>query len=360
MYFNDKIEIVVTNKQRGTEPVVSKYLKSVISIHTSNDSAHLGADCELIVPLNARIMYKDGKNDYLTAKSTILFQSGDQIEINTWLEGDIFTGYNRINKFKGWIVDVTEGNPTRIKCVDYIYKLNTEPISIHYPSITIKSLLEFLIKDTGITLSKDVFDFTLKDITFSMMSRAAILESIKKDMGINISLNGSELYCNVASNTTQVVRLQSDRNIRSDVGGSSGCDLQKENMTYQQIRVKAWFENEDGTKTSLEVGADKGQIREMYWYKIPKDTKLYKKLATEAYNKCLLGTYKGSVTKYLYPFIDLFYKVEYIDIRFPDRSGNYVCTGIDFDFDQNGMKEVCKLAFLDDVILSQELTVRYE
>lgn len=354
-YLNCKLEIIVTNKQRAAEPIVSKYLKTVISVHTSNDSAHLGSDCEIIVPLNSRIQYKDGSKDYLTGKSTILFQSGDQIEINAK-----YDGYDWINKFSGWIVEVTEGMPTKIKCVDYIYKLNTEPISIHYPSISIKDLLNFLIKDTGITLSKDVFDFTLKDITFSLMSRAAIMESIKKDMGINISLNGSELYCNVASNTTQVVRLQSGRNIRSDTNGQSGCDLQKENMTYQKIRVKAWFENENGTKSSLEVGADQGQIREMYWYKIPKDVALYKKLATEAYNKCLIGTYKGSITKYLYPFIDLFYKVEYIDLRFPARSGNYVCTGIDFDFDSNGMKEVCKLAFLDDVILNEELTPIYE
>ena len=355
MYLDCKIEIIVTNKQRGSEPVVSKFLKSIISVHCSNDSAHLGGDCELVVPLNSRIQYADGKKDYLTAKSTILFQSGDFIEINAKYEG-----YSWKNVFKGYITDVIEGNPTRIKCVDYIYKLNTAPVSIHYASVTLKKMIEDLIKDTGITLGKDTFDFTLKDITFSMMSKAAILESIKKDMGINISLSGTELYCNVASNTTQMVKIQSDRNVRSDPNGSSGCDLQKANMSYQKLKVKAWFENQDGTKSFVEVGDADGQTREMYWYKIPKDTKLYKKLANEALNKCKLAKYNGSITKYLYPDLDIFWKVEYIDLRYPDRSGNYVCTGIDFDFDQNGMKEVIKLSYLDDIILSEELTVTYE
>jgi hypothetical protein len=191
-------------------------------------------------------------------------------------------------------------------------------------------------------LMNDVPDLTLVNVTFAMMSPAAILEWLKKEVGFNISLSGNQLYCNVASNTLDTVKYRTDRNV-------IGCDLQKPHAVFQSYKVKAWFIREDGTRDSFEVGDPNGQMREVFFYRLKRDENLYRKLATEALNKVKQEKYNGSIETLLYPDCALFMKANYVDLRYPDRSANYVITGVDFSLDENGYHRKLKLSFLSEI-----------
>jgi hypothetical protein len=359
MYFNAQISVIIADKE----------LKTVVSVSSKNDSCHIGAECSVVVPINCRIQYTNGKHDYLTDYPKNLFSTGDPITIKAR-----YVGYDWVQVFTGFVVDFIEGTPLEIRCADYVYWLNqgifgsqrvlikknkkskksVASVGTSYQSITLKNLLQNLIDFTNDTIDhkadnadhlqliNDVPEFTLVNVTFAMMSPAAILDWLKKNLGFNISLSGSQLYCNVASNTLNVVKYRTDRNV-------IGCDLQKPHALFQSFKLKAWFLRQDGTRDSVEVGDPNGVMRDYFFMNIPRNETIYLKLANEALLKVKQEKYNGSIDTLLYPDCQLFDKANYVDIRYPDRSANYVITGVDFEIGENGYHRKLKLSFLSEI-----------
>lgn len=359
MFFNGKISVVIGDKE----------LKTVVSVNTKDDSDHIGAECEIVVPLNCRIQYINGRRDYLTEYAKNLFSVGDAIIIKAK-----YDGFDWVEVFNGFIFDFIEGTPITIKCLDYLYFLNkgifgnqrlllkknkkstttTPSIGAAFRSITLQNLCQKLIDFANDTIDHETEntdhlslilpmpDIELVNITFAMMSPAAILDWLKKEIGINISLQGNKLYVNVASNTTSTVYYRTDRNV-------IGCDLQKPDAVYKSFKVKAWFIQEDGTKDSFEIGDSNGTLKEVFFYKVKRDQTLYQKMANEALNKVKQQKYSGTIDTLLYPDLRMFYKANYIDIRYPDRSANYVITGQEITIDENGYHRKLKLSYLSEI-----------
>lgn len=327
MFFNLKISVVIGDKE----------LKTVVSVNTKDDSAHIGSECEIVVPLNCRIQYTSGNRDYLTEYAKNLFKSGDKVVIRA-----MYDGFAWVTVFDGYIVDFVEGIPLTIKCTDYVFLLNQTTVNMSEKSITLKNLANRILQGTGITLREPTIDLTLQNITFRLMSPAAILEWLKKELGINISLSGTSLYINVASNTLDTVYYRTDRNV-------IGCDLQKPDATFQKHKVKAWFIREDGTKDSFEVGDSNGQLHEVFFYRVQRNQSVYQNMAAEALQKVRQQKYNGSIETLLYPDCKLFQQANYVDIRYPSRSANYVITGIDTTIDDGGARRKLKFSFLSEI-----------
>lgn len=360
MYFNAQIEVIIGGKK----------LLTVVSVKANNDASHVGADCDIIVPLNCRIEYQDGTHDYLTDYAKNLFKSGDPVSIRAKYEGMDWVGV-----FNGFIYDFLEGTPLTIKCLDYIYffnlgifgssrvlykksKKSKQIISgtgASYPKITIQQLLQNLVDFVNdsideqfetadhVSLVLPVFDMTLVNISFVTMSPAAILEWLKKELGLNISLSGAKLYCNIASNTLDLVKLDTTVNVLKS-------DLQKHIATFQRFKLKAWFLREDGTRDSFEVGDPNGTLKEVYFYRVARDEKLYQKMADEALLKYQQHKFNGTVDLLLYPDLDLFWKVQYMDYRYPEKNGNYTVMSIEVSLGPGGYHRKVKLAFLSDLV----------
>ena len=71
-------------------------------------------------------------------------------------------------------------------------------------------------------------------------------------------------------------------------------------------------------------------------------------MAKNALQKYFHDRYTGEVEMLLYPYCDLFWKVQYFDYRFPERNDDYVITLIKRSFNDNGFRTHVKLAFLDN------------
>ena len=121
---------------------------------------------------------------------------------------------------------------------------------------------------------------------------------------------------------------------------------------------------ENGTKDSFEVGGDDGHLKEAWFYKVVPDKKTvtyidkdkksvsvpqnYWDLANEKLLRFKQVKFAGTIKKYLYPVCDLFWRVDFKDVRYPDRSAIYVITGYDFEINENGCEDILKVAFLAD------------
>ena len=358
MYFNGIIQVFITSETTG----IRKQLLTVISIKTRNDSTQIGSYCDIAVPLNSRIQYSDG-ND-LTALSKTLFVTGDRIQVygryTTYEDSEIdqnqnIDQYPSLLLFDGFILDYFEGNPLLIKCVDYFYNLNmVPPISLTLND-SLKNCVDLILKGTGITQMPGTFDFEIVNMPILNMTPAAILDHLKKELGINISLIGNSLFVNIASKTLNTVKLDTSVNVIES-------NISRKTTTFQKYRVKAWFLKEDHTKDSFETGDEGGQIKEVFFYKVTntnpiiidtlegkkKIPQAYYDLAKSALAKFKMNSYNGTVKTKLYPMIEIFDLVIYNDVRYPDRNGTYTCTGRDGEFDPKGFNWTYKLAYLKE------------
>jgi hypothetical protein len=401
MYLSGKIQVLING-------VV---LQSVVSVNAENDGAHIGASCDIVLPLNCRIGYnQDGAR--LILPTRFVFNTGDHIIINAKYEG--YEGYGTndgwVRVFEGFLYDFYETTPVKIKCLDYIYFFNLGIYGSEYvftkqttktgkikkgsikggegkqwQSIEFADLLQDLVDwvnyyidctndENGtsipdVTLIKPEFSFKLVNITFTNMSPAAVLEYLKKELGFNISLSGNQLYANVASFTPGTVKLKTDVNVLSSELQSTNLNKKNtghpkgSNSVFLRIKLKTYFEKEDGTKDSFEIGDPNGQLREVFFYKVEKGKDVpyngqtvpenYLKQANEALNQCYQRRYNGTVETLLYPVINLFDKVIYEDVRYPERSGDYVCTAQTITLDDKGYHRKCKLAFLTNYNILQ-------
>ena len=351
MYVNAIIKVMINNATQ---------IFDVVSVKTRNDSTQIGSYCDIVVPLICRCQYADGK--LLTAQSKTLFIQGDKITVTaqytTYEDSQVdqnqnIDEYPVLTLFDGYILDYFEGNPLTIKCVDGYYKLNMVPAISLTLNDSIKNCIDLILKGTGITQMPGTFDFKIVEMELLNMTPAAILDHLKKELGINISIQGSQLYVNIASKTLDTVKLDTSVNVIES-------NISRKETTFQKYKVKAWFLKEDHTKDSFETGDENGQLKEVFFYKVPNtpvkiiDTlsgskqipQAYFDLAQSAWQKFKMNSYNGTVKTKLYPFIELFDIVPYKDITYPDRSATYVCTGRDGEFDTKGFNWTYKLAYL--------------
>ena len=396
MYLSGHIRVTVND-----QPV-----NYVSAVDMQNDAFHIGSSCDVIMPLNARLAFNNspgtlspGLPNYYT------FNTGDHIKI--WAKYDGYESHGDegqwVRVFDGFIYDFFETTPLKIHCLDYIYWFNIGIYGANYvstrkltktgktkkgsvrggigkswPSIEFTDLCQDIVNyvngyiqyynaenDTSIpylTFINPGFSFELVKISFINMSPAAVLEWLKRELGFCITLMGTQLYANVASNTQNAVKLDTTMNVIESNLQSTNLqhrDTKKctgANSVFLRIKLKAYFEKEDGTKDSIEIGDPNGKLFEVYFYKVAKGALVnyegnlvpenYVKYANEALNACYLKRYQGEVETYLYPIVGLFDKVTYADLRYPERAGDYVCTAKQIKIDDHGYHQRLKLSFL--------------
>lgn len=372
MYFDANLSVTINGNP----------LKTVVSCKISNDAQKVGSSCDLIVPLNSYIEYSDPSTltTYLTAIRTDTFSSGDTIVVTA-----SYVDYPVLEVFRGYVYDFILGMPVTIKCLDYIYFFNLgvfgddrvgitnkagtrvkkSGLGVHYSSIQFKDLLQELIdfvnetideQNTGnpltdaphCSLMLPTFDMTLVNLTFIAMSPAAILEWFKKELGFNITFYGSQLYVNLASNTTGQITLNTGRNVldsklQTTIKIKNGKHA---NSAFQRVRLKCWFVTNSGTRDSLEVGDPNGISEEKFFYNVVRSASNYETLANAALLKCQQHLYHGDLEILLYPVVDLFYVVDYTDLRYSEKNGVYTVIGMTIELGEKGFHKRLKLAWL--------------
>lgn len=371
MYFDAQLSVTINGLP----------ITTIVSVKISNDAQKVGSNCDVVLPLNAYIAYKNPNTleEYLTAIRTDTFSSGDPVVITA-----SYVNYPSIEVFSGYVYDFVLGLPLTIKCLDYVYffnlgvfgddrvgitnksgtKIKKSGLGVHYKSVQFKDLLQQLIDFVNDTIDDSLsgakhcelmlptFDMTLENLTFIAMSPAAILEWFKKELGFNISFIGNKLYVNLASNTTGQLTLNTTRNVIESklqttlkihgIKSKSGTA----NSAFERIKMTCWFIREDGTRDSLQIGDPSGIQLEHFFYKVKRDATNYETLANAALLKARQHSYHGELVTLLYPFVDLFYVIDYFDARYPSKNGSYVVIAVETELSSAGFHRKLKVAWL--------------
>ncbi len=134
---------------------------------------------------------------------------------------------------------VIEGDSLEDMVQEMITCLSTTPEKLEYKApLSLFGVLGFTVSDEKVILNVDS-DYSLMSATTEVLVRAAVVRTLTQLEGVNyvgITIQGEQLY----DNTGDPIGLMSaDRFINND-----GNEIN----TYELIRVKLYFANEDGDK----------------------------------------------------------------------------------------------------------------
>lgn len=347
-------------------------LTTVVSIKIEKNSAKIGTFMEITVPLNCYINYKNPNNltTYLTEIRSDLFPQGTPIVVQA-----AYDGHPLRTIFSGFVYDFKLATPLTIKCADYVYflelnifgsqnvsttnkagtKIKDSGKGINYKSATFVEILQQLVAFTNTIIQAElpnntppllqlilpVPGITFQNLTFVSMSPAAILEYFKKNLYFNITLYGNMLYVNLASNTLSEITADTRYNV---IGTPS---IQSNNTVFEHIRMRSWFINPNGTRSFFETGDPNGKQEESFFYDVANIGDQYATLANQALLQAKQHRYKGDIELLLYPECDLYWRVNYLDARYPERNGTYVIQGLTIELSEKGFHQKLKLSYLD-------------
>jgi len=406
------------NRKIGSTATLIMPLNTTITYSSVTTNPITGLNITLVQSLTNYV-----KNVFSTGDSILVFAKYDGFEndkyainsvnaINLKSQGWIFPDdidpttnqpryYGYLPVFNGYLYDFYMGMPLKIKCLDSVYLAQLDMVNKIYigtagasqilPSTlkllgdtivkmnppTVLKILEDIFKYTNLTIQKtdfpDIILDDLKGITFTQMSPASVLEYFKKEIGLNISIQGTKIYCNLAGGSAldpngvpYSVNYDTSENVRENQS------LQTINLTrtgkgrkttFQQYKVKCWFLNDKGQKDSFEWGDEKGVQRDFFFYKIARvknsngsdnveaTNLLYKQYAQQALTQLRQRHFTGTIETYLYPYCELYWNANYKDIAYPERSGQYVITGIKGEISaiNRECKKTLKFAYLNDL-----------
>jgi hypothetical protein len=333
-------------------------LNSVMGISYKNDCNQIGANCDIMVPLKSRIQ---NNGQYLTDDVRNLFVKGQPVKVNAWYD-EYSQNVGILNVFNGFVYDFVEGTPMKIRCLDYNYFFRLGTIKkLYYTKERFIKVIRDIIAEANknvdianksgykiprIELMTPYLDFEVINLSFTNLSPGACLEWLKKQLCLVITMVGNKLYVNLSSNTIGEVNLYTDQNVIEPL------QLQKPDAAFQKFHIKAQYPKPDGTKQILETGDEDGIIHEIKLFFVTQTDKgenIHQKLLDNALNEKRLGHYTGELNTLLYPNYDLFWKINFTDVRYTERSAKYIVREKELTISESGYHNKCKIAYLGEL-----------
>lgn len=254
-----------------------------------------------------------------------LIRRGDQVRIVLGYD-DVMT-----EEFSGFLqeISVNGGNIT-LNCEDALFLLRKPVGDIELKNTTLKSLLEHIVRETGIGASVNCsYEFNYEKFVISRASGYDILKKVQEETKANIYMKGSVLHVHPAY-----------EELFGRVVYDFSQNVEKDNLTYKRADERKFeVEVEGMTKGGQSVkvlsGTTGGDRRSVKVYGVT-DPVLLKKRGEEELKYMVFDGYEGDFTTWLLPYCDAGYSAELRDKEYPHKDGKYYVTAVTTEFSQNG------------------------
>jgi hypothetical protein len=281
------------------------------------------------MPTTARLE-RQGK--FITEVDTArIFHVGDEVVIRLGYNGDLK------EEFRGFVSKIRPTTPLEIECTDATWTLRRKNLKASFKNRTLKQLLEFILEGTGITLKGDVPGVNFTHFYFKNTSAASALQKLKDDYGLTIYLkNFNELHVGLSSATDGViVKYGISENVIDN-------NLEWVNEDDTRIKVKAIHIRPNNTKIEKEFGDGDGEVRTLFFYDVNDGAQL-EALAKEELKKYKYSGYKGGLTTFLLPGVQVGNVARLRDIHFDERAGDYLVDKVTTTFGTEGARRKIEL-----------------
>jgi hypothetical protein len=289
-------------------------IKRVSEIHTEKSWKEFAGIAEVVFPRNVK--------DFIRIETDSLFELGDPVIIRFgYGPGEIPV------EFEGYISDVADGIPYRLKCEDEMFNLKRGSVSVSKREITLKQLLETIAPGHKIECP----DIPLGTVRYANVAPIAILESLKKELGIYSYFIGKVLHAvDGNSQEGEIIKVLLERNAVSE-------DLNRKSKADEKVLVKFKSLQRNGQYITHEEGDRNGTVQIRNWPYLTK-------AEIEARTKRIIELQKkkgfdGTITLFGIPRAYPGVKVELKSLFYEHMEGIFHVDKIVKDFSKEGIRQ---------------------
>lgn len=253
---------------------------------------------------------------------------GDRVIITLGYEGK----YSGV-EFTGYVKKIKPTVPLEIHCEDAIWLLRRKNITKTWQSVTMKEILQEVVKDTPIKLAPEIQDIKLDKWIIRNANGAQVLESLKKDLLMSVFITDEgKLYCGLEqlTNIGQTVVYDLNYNLVEN-------NLEFKSKEDRRIKIKFTYIDAKNKRESIEVGDPDGENRE-YHTSVISDMKKLREMAMSELKKLKYDGFDGDITSFLIPFATRGMKAKLIDSEHPNREANYFIKKVVTTFGNSGAR----------------------
>lgn len=283
------------------------------------------------VPITARIV-RAGNLITASAETAKLFTEGDKVNIKL--------GYNGVLKqeFEGFICRVNFNAPLEIECEGYSYQLRNKVLQGTVKNVSLKSVLQKIITGTDIVLDKQIPDFKIEKLVLTGKTGIRILEELQ---GTSKQLIKFFFTNNVLYGGLLLLKPKADVKYRLGWNVIKDNNLKLRQAKNNPITIVWIGQKKDGTQVKVTVG--KGGVIKTKTSHIITDEASLKKLAEAEYKKYSYDGYEGKITAFGKPYCEPGYKAVLENVKYPERSGNYLVNKTEVTYGMNGFRRIVEI-----------------
>lgn len=259
---------------------------------------------------------------------------GDPVKIKLAYEGK----YEGV-EFVGFVARLKTKIPLEIHCEDAMWLLRRKNITKSFGKTTMKSILEEVVKDTPIQLSKRIPDVPLDKYIIKDANGTQVLQGMKENLAMTVFLeDDGTLYCG----------LQQATNIGQRVIYDLNYNLVENNLEFKMADDKkfkviyTWTDPKDNKKKKFEAGDDGGEVRNVN-LPMMKDEKFLTEMAKKTLKELKYDGFEGDVTSFLIPYATRGMAAEIRDKEHKNREGNYFIKSVVTTFGTSGARRKATL-----------------
>jgi hypothetical protein len=308
-------------KIHNFKPVKPFSLKWTRKVDSFSDTAS--------IKLPAIAMLKTNGDTYEKVETGLQLKEGMKVEISA--------GYDGRNdlRFKGFISRRVFSIPLELECEGYCYQLrNKFDFNCSHASITVKQLLQDLIKGTDIKLSDAIPDIPLQNIRFKNATGIEVLEYLKTKCLLTVYFNFDVLY--VGLKMTEV-----KKHVPFQLGWNTIKDNElkfEPNKPFAKVNIKIEKREKGGHKKRGMTNVKDGSIKTLKIRHITDEASL-KAIADQKKSEMLNRGYEGKITSFLFPYVEPGMAAKITDSKYPERTGLYFIESVEGEFGPQGGRQ---------------------
>jgi len=298
-------------------------------VEIEDSMKQLGKRATLMLPTTARI---ERQGEFVSeVEIAKAFQVGDEVVISFGYDGELK------EEFRGYVRRIRPTTPLELECEDEAYTLRRKALQKTFTNTTLKELLNFLLKDTGIDLANTPPEIKFRKFQFKNVNAAQALEKLRKSYGLTIYFRSlTQLVVGLASETDgTVVKYTIGRNVITH-------KLEWEDEENVKLKIKAVSVSKDNQFTKKEVGDSDGEQRTIFFYNLEPGENLEQR-AKEEILKYKYSGYRGTLTGFLIPECKPGNTARLLDENFDNKEGDYLVESVKTSLSDSGGRRVVKL-----------------
>jgi phage protein D len=231
--------------------------------------------------------------------------------------------------FRGYVSAVAPTSPVRIECVDAMWKLRQETITMSWRSVSLADVVRYIVPGSVVSVP----DVTLAPFRLDKVTRAEALQVVKEQYGLCVFYRGPELYVGLPYGIDQVPlewRYHMQRNV------ASFGSLAFKRADDVKVKVQAISIRPDNSRLEVEVGDSQGEQHTLHFYNLTEPE--LRQQAEQKLGLMKYDGYTGAFTAFGFPTAQHSGIVDLADDRYPGRGGRYFIDAVKVSYGPNGYR----------------------